>query len=75
MLEQNVYRGRKITDTVAMKKAIIEEWDKIPQSTIVKCIDVFRERVRKTIDAEGGHIERYYNKKTSYICALCVYFY
>ena len=59
MLEQNVYRGRKITDTVALKKAIIEEWDKIPQSTIVKCIDVFRERVRKTIDAEGGHIERY----------------
>lgn len=59
MLDQNVYRGRKITNTVALRNAIIAEWQKIPQDTINKCIDVFMARLRKTILAEGGHIERY----------------
>ena len=58
MLEQNVYKGRKITDLETLKSAIVEEWDKIPQDTINRCIDVFRVRLRLVIAAEGGHIER-----------------
>ena len=59
ILEQNVYRGRKITNTSDLKNAIIDEWKKIPQETINKCIDVFPARLKKTVEAEGGHIERY----------------
>lgn len=59
LLEQNVYRGRIITDLQTLKTAITEEWNKIPQETIDACIDVFRARLRRVIDAEGKHIERY----------------
>ena len=59
VLERNVYRGRKITDLETLKTAITEEWRKIPQETIDACIDVFRSRLRRVIDAEGRHIERY----------------
>ena len=59
ILEQNVYKGRKITDLQMLKNAIIEEWDKIPQETLTRCIDVFRSRLRSVIAANGGHIERH----------------
>ena len=59
ILEQNVYKGRKITDLQMLKNAIIEEWDKIPQETVTRCIDVFRSRLRSVKAANGGHIERH----------------
>ena len=59
VLEQNVYRGRRITDLDMLKKAIKEEWNKIPQEMISKYIDNFRSCLRRLIEAEGGHIERY----------------
>lgn len=58
ILEQNVYGGRKITDLETLKNVIVEEWDKVPQDTVTRCIDVFRSRLRAVIAAEGGHIER-----------------
>ena len=59
ILEQNIYRGRKITDLGTLKDAIIEEWNKIPQETIDRCIDVYRSRLRQVVKNEGRHIERY----------------
>ena len=59
ILEQNVYKGRKITDLQTLKNAIVEEWDKIPQATVNRCIDAFRSRLRSVIAADGGHIERH----------------
>ena len=59
ILEQNVYRGRKITDLDTLKSAIKEEWNKNPQETINNCIDVFRARLRRVGEAEGKHIELY----------------
>ena len=42
-----------------MKETIIEEWDKIPQEIIDKCIDAFKPRLRWVIEVEARHIERY----------------
>ena len=40
----NVYHGRRITYLNFLKEAIIEEWNKIPQEIIDKCIDTFKLR-------------------------------
>ena len=42
-----------------MKEAIIEEWDKILQKIIHKCIDAFKSRLRCVIEVEARHIEQY----------------
>ena len=59
ILENNVYRGRKITNIKELKEAIIEEWEKIPQDVINNCIDSFRTRLNRVIENEGRHLERY----------------
>ena len=56
---QNVYQNRRITDLDSLKEAIIEEWDKIPQEIIDKCIDAFKPRLRCVIELEVRHVERY----------------
>ena len=58
LFEQNVYQGQKITDLDSLKD-IIEEWDKIPQEIIDKCIDAFKPKLRCVIEVEARHIERY----------------
>ena len=42
-----------------MKETVIEEWDKIPQEIIDKCIDAFKPRFRWVIEVEARHIDRY----------------
>ena len=59
LLQRNVYRGRKITELDALQDAITEEWEKIPQETINNCIDSFRGRLKRVVEVEGRHIERY----------------
>ena len=59
ILERNLYRGRKIATIEALKEAIVEEWEKVPQAVIDSCIDVFRGRLKRCIENEGLHIERY----------------
>ena len=43
-----------------MKETIIEEWDKILQEIINKCIDVFKARLRYETEVEARHIEQYF---------------
>ena len=59
VLEQNVYRGRKISDLETLKEVLVEEWKKIPQKTVNNCIDAFRGRLRSVIKENGRHIEKY----------------
>ena len=58
LFEQNVYQGQKITDLNSLKD-IIEEWDKIPQEIIDKCIDAFKPKLRRVIEVEAWHIGQY----------------
>ena len=60
LLEQNVHRGRKITNLDSLKEAIVKERNKIPQEIIDKCIEMFKPRLRRVIEVEGRHIERYW---------------
>ena len=59
ILETNVYRGRRITDLDTLKAAIITEWNRIPQNVINACINSFRPRLRRVLEVEGRHIEKY----------------
>ena len=59
ILEQNVNRGRRITDLGSLNKVIVEEWNKTPQEIIDKCICGFKPRLRLVIEVEGWKIERY----------------
>ena len=43
-----------------MKEAIVEEWNEIPQEIIDECIDTFKPRLRRVIEVEGRHIQRYW---------------
>ena len=56
----NVYRGRHITSMEHLKAALVEEWEAFPQSAINKAIDHYRKRLRRVVDVEGGHIERFF---------------
>ena len=47
LLEQNVYLGRRITDLDSLKKAIVEEGNKIPQEIIDKCIKLEDRRIER----------------------------
>ena len=58
-LEQNIYRGRRITDLDCLKEAIVIKWNKFPQEIIDKCIDAVKPRLRRVIEAEVRHIEPY----------------
>ena len=60
ILETNVYRGRRITDLDTLKQAIVTEWAKIPQDVIDRSIDSFRKRLRRVVEVEGCHIEKYF---------------
>lgn len=40
-----------------LKASLVKEWDKIPQEMIQNAIDNFPKRLRKCIDANGGHFE------------------
>ena len=42
LLEQNSYRGCRITYLETMRDALITEWNKIPQGKIDQFIDAFR---------------------------------
>ncbi len=41
----------------ALKASLVKEWNEIPQEMIQKAIDDFSKRLRKCIDANGGHFE------------------
>lgn len=60
LLEQNVYRGRRITDIESLKEALVYEWNRIPQETIDNCINAFRPRLKRVVEVGGGHIEKYF---------------
>ncbi len=41
----------------ALKASLVQEWDEIPQDMIQNAIDEFPKRLRKCIEANGGHFE------------------
>uniref|UniRef100_A0A914DZ13 Transposase n=1 Tax=Acrobeloides nanus TaxID=290746 RepID=A0A914DZ13_9BILA len=41
----------------ALKKSLVAAWNKIPQDVIDKAVDNFSKRLKKCIDAQGGHFE------------------
>ena len=45
LLKKNVYQGERITDLDPLKEDIVEEWNKIPQEIIDKCIEAFKPRL------------------------------
>ena len=53
VVEQNVYRGQRITDLYSLKEAIVEEWKKIPQEIIDEFIDTFNPRLIRVIEVDG----------------------
>ena len=57
-LEQNVYRGRRVTDIQSFKEAIVEECHEIQIEIIDKCIDAFKRRLRCVIEAESWHVKQ-----------------
>ena len=59
LLEQNVHRGRRITYLDSLKEAIVKERNQFSQEIIDKCIETFKPRLRRVIEVEGRHIERY----------------
>ena len=60
LLEQNVYRGRRISDIETLKAALVTEWNRIPQETIDRCIDAFHPRLERLITVRGRQIEKFY---------------
>ena len=59
-LHCNEENGRRITDLDTLKQAIVTEWAKIPQDVIDRSIDSFRKRLRRVVEVEGCHIEKYF---------------
>uniref|UniRef100_A0A914CEU3 Transposase n=1 Tax=Acrobeloides nanus TaxID=290746 RepID=A0A914CEU3_9BILA len=43
-----------------LKKSLVAAWNKIPQDMIDRAVDDFPKRLKKCIDAEGGHFENKY---------------
>jgi hypothetical protein len=42
----------------ALKRDLIKAWDEIPLETIAKAVDDFPKRLKKCIEANGGHFEQ-----------------
>uniref|UniRef100_A0A914D921 Uncharacterized protein n=1 Tax=Acrobeloides nanus TaxID=290746 RepID=A0A914D921_9BILA len=41
----------------AKKKSLVKAWNAIPQEVIDRAVDDFPKRLKKCIDAQGGHFE------------------
>ena len=41
----------------SLKESLLKEWEAIPQEMIQKAIDNFPKRLKKCIDANGGHFD------------------
>ena len=41
----------------ALKKSLVKAWNAIPQEVIGRAMDDFPKRLKKCIDAQGGHFE------------------
>uniref|UniRef100_A0A914C0C8 Transposase n=1 Tax=Acrobeloides nanus TaxID=290746 RepID=A0A914C0C8_9BILA len=41
----------------ALKKSLVKAWNDIPQEVIDRAVDDFPRRLKKCIDAQGGHFE------------------
>ena len=60
-LSQLVYQGSANFDSIdTLKKKILEVWEAYPQSTIDSVISQFRPRLKKVIEMNGGHIEKFF---------------
>ena len=64
-LERNVYRGRRFENTIELKKAILQEWEALPQAIINSDIDGFRSRVQLVI------AEKILNERTIAYYCIC----
>ena len=51
--------GVRATTLEGLRARISQCWRDFPQEIIDKTIDAFRTRVRKVIEVNGGHIERF----------------
>ena len=69
-LERNVYRGRRFENTIELKKAILQEWEALPQAVINNAIGGFRSRVRLVIAENGQHIENIERTIAYYLCRV-----
>ena len=56
-MEQNLYRGGRITDLHPLKETIVEEGNKILQEIIDKCIGAFKPWLQREIEVEGRRID------------------
>lgn len=54
ILDERVQK-RKFTTLNGMKKVVREEWNKLDQSLLHRLIDSVSDRIRKVIEARGGH--------------------
>ena len=41
----------------ALKKSLVKVWNNIPQEVIDRAMDDFPKRLKKYVEAEGGHFE------------------
>uniref|UniRef100_A0A914E261 Uncharacterized protein n=1 Tax=Acrobeloides nanus TaxID=290746 RepID=A0A914E261_9BILA len=41
----------------ALEKSLVKAWNAIPQEVIDRAVDDFPKRLKKCIDAQGGHFE------------------
>lgn len=50
--------AKKYHSMDAFKKAIVREWDKIPEDHVRRACEAFTTRLKEIVKAKGGHIER-----------------
>ena len=41
----------------AMKRSLIQEWEKLPMTTVRSAIDCWRDRLQHVVDASGGRFK------------------
>ena len=58
VLESTVWRNQ-VKTVDELKDMIVRCWNKFPQDQIDKVIASFRARLKKVIEVEGEHIERF----------------
>ena len=56
ILEAEVYRNPP-KSLEALKRRIQQTWDQLQITIVNNCIDSFKKRLRKCIDAKGAHFE------------------
>jgi len=59
--QQMVYRRQSFVSVDELKRAIVETWQKLPQSFIDKSVGERHRRLDCVVRRNGGHIEHVFN--------------